>query len=162
MDMLYDRDRMKRTADLSIQYDLHLPHRHQQTRQTDLLGPPAPGGSSSRGERVDVTNAYLTWNGRPFFVVGGELPSCAPSTTSRCCCGSAPLSTENGATVACRIGCTASYFKHTRTTPAISPASNSNGVLSTATGGDQRGWLTATNSTFDQGLCGARWGTCRV
>ncbi len=31
------------------------------------------GGSSSRGDRIDVTNAYLTWNGKPFFVVSGEF-----------------------------------------------------------------------------------------
>ena len=31
------------------------------------------GGSSSQGDRIDVTNAYLAWNGRPFFVISGEF-----------------------------------------------------------------------------------------
>jgi len=31
------------------------------------------GGADPRGNRLDVTNRYLTWNGRPFYVVSGEF-----------------------------------------------------------------------------------------
>lgn len=31
------------------------------------------GGSNRQGDTIDLTNAYLAWNGRPFFVVSGEF-----------------------------------------------------------------------------------------
>jgi hypothetical protein len=31
------------------------------------------GGSNRQGDTINLTNSYLSWNGRPFFLVSGEF-----------------------------------------------------------------------------------------